>query len=291
MVRNMKKNSNTEKTAVRWTIKDVLVGKPLWVLVPALYLATMLFPSVLSRVLIPLPTGLTVLTPVFLLPSAVITLLVLQLLLNAWTATMDPEIAVRFHARGSRFQWTHLYSLIAGFVIWFVLCLVFAKVVEVATPDNSDISAVVLLLTLLMLVVPIVAAVSASRYINQFMTRFTGTNRELIEEIALGMHDKKIPKRFYNERDLCGILALLAAGRTSSVTGAVLMYAANQWSSRTSHKLGRFLFQFLFIFFSVRTISPAQLDSMVIDLTCSVVTGQVSLKDLAGQITQRLLNQ
>lgn len=288
----MKKNSNTEKTAVRWTIKDVLVGKPLWVLVLALYLATTLFPSVLSRVLNPLPTGLTVLTPVFLLPSAVvITLLVLQLLLNAWTATMDPEIAVRFHARGSRFQWTHLYSLIAGFVIWFVLCLVFAKVVEVATPDNSDISAVVLLLTLLGMVVPIVAAVSASRHINQFMTRFTGTNRELIEEIALGMHDKKIPKRFYNERDLCGILTLLAAGRTSSVTGAVLMYAANQWSSRTSHKLGRFLFQFLFIFFSVRTISPAQLDSMVIDLTCSVVTGQVSLKDLAGQITQRLLNQ
>lgn len=180
--------------------------------------------------------SLGILSPVMLIPAAILAVTFLKMFFNWRLSSMTDEKAEKTYARESKFKWNFIYSILSGYIILILLLTAvnaFATRVVMPSEDMKF-----LWLGALLYIGALVVSIVVIKKVNKTAVQLTGTNHELVEEIQKGIYDKEILERYHNPKDMDGILKQLQTAQASSVKGAVLLYEAKQLLKKVCKALG-----------------------------------------------------
>ena len=219
----------TGATAVRWTAKEVVVGKTFWFLILTILLSAVLILGVNSAItyvmhlnrgnsLFVYNYGLGIFSLVLVLPAGAFVILLLKLAGNWKLSRLTPEEAAVRHARDVKFKWSPLYCLPIGYgALVLMYLLVSMPLMELVRGSSNPICA--FLIPLVLIFGPLVAVFLAVPAFNRAMIRRTGTNQALVRELWAGLHNDQIPQKYQNQRDLTAISLILLKGQVCNVRG------------------------------------------------------------------------
>ena len=230
----------TGATAVRWTAKEVVVGKTFWFLILTILLSAVLILGVNSAItyvinlnrgnsLFVYNYGLGIFSLVLILPAGAFVILLLKLAGNWKLSRLTPEEAAVRHARDVKFKWSPLYCLPIGYgALVLLYLLVSMPLMELLRGSSNPVCA--FLIPLVLIFWPLVAVFLAIPAFNRAMIRRTGTNQALVRELWASLHNDQIPQKYQNQRDLTAISMILLKGQVCNVRGAAALYQLQQIS-------------------------------------------------------------
>lgn len=230
----------TGATAVRWTAKEVVVGKTFWFLILTILLSAVLILGVNSAItyvmnlnrgnsLFVYNYGLGIFSLVLILPAGAFAILLLKLAGNWKLSRLTPEEAAVRHARDVKFKWSPLYCLPIGYgALVLLYLLVSMPLMELLRGSSNPVCA--FLIPLVLIFWPLVAVFLAIPAFNRAMIRRTGTNQALVRELWASLHNDQIPQKYQNQRDLTAISMILLKGQVCNVRGAAALYQLQQIS-------------------------------------------------------------
>ena len=144
----------------------------------------------------------------YLALSIPISIIANQIFGNRNLKQYSPEEAIYIHSQEALFRWHSAYGCL---IAWGVWCAWFIK----ESPDTD---------AALYVYGSAIAAAIAAKIINRVMVKLTGTNQQLLEEIAEGEHWDEFPEDYMEEKAVNKIIKKLKKGSAYSVEDAVKLY-------------------------------------------------------------------
>lgn len=210
-----------------WTIKKVITGKLLWVLIGTYLLSDFFIKgadTLVNYIMNKDNQGIAISNYTFLpysliliVPACLLSVLIIWLYCKIKTSRMDlnnPTVMKKLEREAS-FKWSMAYSIAIGYFILFVWMKLWQMVGDVT---YGSVPALLLQLAGFCIIPFLVM-----KPLNKWLVKYTKTNADLVEELAGGVYGK-IPERYMNDEALVGIINVLENGMASSLWGAIIVY-------------------------------------------------------------------
>lgn len=210
-----------------WTVKDILVGQGLLVILLTTVLSVVLIilaDNVLTSLLWrggdrPTVSGYfigSLCLSLFVL-SAMLTVFILKAFFNYLMASMETVKAARLYSWGHRFRWSIYYSVIIAHIALQVLLELVGCLDIYQQWDNPQKS------SFLLLVVIVVVNRTVKFLHRQLMVR-SAPNMEMGADIILGEYRDRIPPKYDNIPDNMGLAFAVFDGRAFNAESAAVIY-------------------------------------------------------------------
>lgn len=223
-------NSNNEKIKIRWTSKEIICGKLLYVIILTIIFSNILinqaniaFNIVGQRVEYSLSTyRLGIISILFVIPAFYFSVLILKVITNINAVNIEnvhnAEV-IALHKRKTKFKWHRIYSVVIGYILIIVMNMLYHYManVQMVLPRSSIVS---FLIGIACLAIPIILV----NLINRLMIKVTETNTELLAELVNGSHDAEIPEKYMTEKDFFSIVKIIQNAEAHSIYGAIWVY-------------------------------------------------------------------
>lgn len=227
----MKKKN--DKMKVRWTIKEVLIGKTFQVIVLTIIISIALiklanaaltfYGNIGNTSLMRYDYDFGLYSLVLVLPAILFSAIILKVIINLQGKNVNyvsEEEALSAHKKEVRFKWHRAYSIVFGYLVMILMFKGFFAFVDKRRDYTTKSICFHLVLGILCFIIPVVV----SNVLNKLMIKITSTNRELIEEMKLGAHNDQIKDKFLNEKDFYGIIKILENAEALSIKSSVAIY-------------------------------------------------------------------
>lgn len=204
----------------RWTVKEIIKGKFLWVLLLTIlltYLSTKLINRLFTRE-VTLDNGFIHTTHfhlnlpailILMIPVGFISVFLLQLFFNKFSRQAGPSES------HNAFTWYSMYGIVIGFLAFSGLTrLAFTKIMtqEIETTVQG------LLWVGFVLILPAAVSITLTMLLNWGMIRLTKTNRRILAEIEQHQHEHRFKTPELKEK----VIKALRLGRASTISGAII---------------------------------------------------------------------
>lgn len=215
----------------KWSAKTIVIGKPLTLLSVTVvvftllnYLSGYILPPVLEAIFgdenayyISIWVSLFALLVVALLVSVKI----LVFAENKRLASMDASRAELYYNRERKFKWHILYTLSAGFLVFYIGMLILDYLmIRFLNPENAGASYIVMVIAMIAAFVLLgIGVCRGTIWMHGYLVRLTHTNEELISDMYTGAYNRIIPSFVH----IADVENVLSKAYTHSVLIAVVI--------------------------------------------------------------------